>query len=131
MNDFIKKFFYLLLALPLGVFYFVVIITSLSLALGLFVIALGIPIFTGVFGFATFFSKYERALANNFLNANMSSVCGIETPSGIWAAFKTRFFDGRSWMRIFYLVAKLPLGIATFTIEVTFFAVSIFCWPPH
>jgi len=39
---------YLLLAFPLGIFYFVFLVTGLSLGFGLFITLLGIPILVGV-----------------------------------------------------------------------------------
>ena len=126
MERFIKQFFYLILALPLGIFYFVAIVTGLSLGTGLFITWLGIPILIATFGFCTVFSKYERTLANNFLDANIAPLTQMEIPHGMWANFKTRFLDERTWMRIFYLVAKFPLGVFTFSIEIALAASSLF-----
>ena len=126
MEKFFKQFFYLLFALPMGIFYFVIIITGLSLGAGLFVIWLGIPILIATFGFSTFFSNYERALANNFLGANIALPRPVKNPRGIWPNFKVRFADGRTWTRMFYLVTKLPFGIFTFTIEFSLSVTSLF-----
>jgi hypothetical protein len=126
MNSFSKEFFYLLLALPLGIFYFVVIITGLSLGAGLMITWLGIPILIATFAFSNIFTNYERALANNFLDAKISPFIKTERPHGIWVNFKAHFMDGRTWTQAFYLIAKLPLGIITFTIEVTLFMTSLF-----
>ncbi len=126
MDKFTKQFFYLLFGLPLGIFYFVTIVTGFLLGIGLFVTWVGMPIMLGVFGFSGLFSKYERSLANNFLDANIPPLSKIEAPHGVWPGFKARFLDQRTWMRAFYLVMKLPWGIFTFTVEVTFFFVSLF-----
>ena len=126
MNKFSRQFFYILLALPLGIFYFVAIVIGLCLSLALFVVWLGIPVFIGVSGFAAVFAKYERALANNFLGANIAPLSDAKTAQGIWATFKARFSDDRTWLRSFYLLGKLPVGILFFTLEISVLAASLF-----
>lgn len=87
---------------------------------------MGIPILTGVFVFATILCNADRAMANGLLGVTIPVPSRIETSRGFWAPFAKRFTDRRTWMRVSYLVVKLPLGIVTFTVEITFFATSVF-----
>lgn len=54
---------YLLVSFPLGIAYFVVLVTGLALGLGLSITLLGIPVLLGVVGFVWVASKLEREMA--------------------------------------------------------------------
>ena len=54
--------FYLLLSFPLGLFYFVFLVTGISLGVGLTIIWVGIPILLLVLGGSWLLCKLERAL---------------------------------------------------------------------
>jgi hypothetical protein len=85
-------------------------VVGLSLGAGLFVIGVGIPILTGVFAFATTLCNADRAVANGLLGAAIRVPSRIETRRGFWTPFAKRFTDRRTWMRVAYLVVKLPLA---------------------
>ena len=55
--------FYILLSFPLGIFYFIFLVTCVSLGVGLAVIWVGIPILLLVLGGSWLLCKFERALA--------------------------------------------------------------------
>ncbi len=59
---------YLLLAFPLGIFYFVFIVTGLSLGLGLFITLLGIPVLIGVLVAVYGMGEFERMTTNSLLD---------------------------------------------------------------
>ena len=57
-----------LLGLPLGTFYFVVLVTGVSVGIGMLVVALlGIPILMGLWYLVRGFMRFERTLAINLL----------------------------------------------------------------
>ena len=62
---------YLLLAFPLGTFYFVFLITGLSLGFGLIITLLGIPILLLVLGGSVVLCRFERSIANNLLKQDI------------------------------------------------------------
>ena len=128
--------FYLLLSFPLGVFYFVFLVTGVSLGLGLAIIWVGIPILLLVLGGSWLLCKFERALAIFLLKESIPPVARerrIETDDDIpqqlsaverlfivgWRRFKAHLSDRLTWTGILYLLLKFPMGIASFVVAVT------------
>tara|TARA_Y100000310_G_scaffold300737_1_gene336652 strand:- start:124 stop:795 length:672 start_codon:yes stop_codon:yes gene_type:complete len=130
---------YLLLGLPLGIAYFVVLVTGISLGFGLAVIWVGLPILLLVFLISWALCQFERVLTNTMLKedippmarsgqpvAGASSLSGEEAFFvGVWRRLKAHLSDRLTWTGMVYLLLKLPVGIATFTIAVTLVSVSI------
>ena len=66
-----KNIAYLLLSFPLGVFYFVVLITGLSVGIGTVVVWLGIPILFATIAAIWGMAAMERSLAVRLLHIDM------------------------------------------------------------
>lgn len=62
---------YVLLAFPLGMLYFTVLIAGFSMGLALLVLLVGIPILAGVMWLSGIGAAFERMLANVLLETNM------------------------------------------------------------
>ncbi len=75
--------FYLLLSFPLGIIYFVFIVTGLSLGLGLAITLLGIPILFLTLLLWRVFAKFEIILAESMLNIKIHSV-PLKSAKGFW-----------------------------------------------
>jgi uncharacterized membrane protein len=111
--------FYMLLALPTGIFYFVWAVTGVSLSLGLMVLVIGFP-------FAVLFLSTVRALS--LVEGRLIEVMlGERMPRRPLYAdqgkpFLTRvkemFTDPRTWSTLLYLMLRLPLGIVYFVMAV-------------
>ena len=65
---------YLLLAFPLGTFYFVFLVTGLSLGFGLIITLVGIPILLLVLSGSWVLCRFERQVAITLLNEANSSI---------------------------------------------------------
>jgi hypothetical protein len=65
---------YLLVAFPLGTFYFVFLITGLSLGFGLFITLFGIPILLLVLGGSSVLCGFERAVAITLLKEDIPAM---------------------------------------------------------
>ncbi len=117
---------YMLLGLPLGIAYFTFLVTGVSLGTGLMPLALvGIPILMLVAIGTRAMMRFERELAVGLLGADMDEVPLMPPATGNWIAkLKALFSDRTTWSGIVYLLARFPLGIATFTVAVTTLAVS-------
>ena len=112
------------LAFPLGRFYFIFFVTGLSVGLGLVIIWVGIPILLVVAGAWWLFGAFERAQAKYLLGANVPPAPRAwETVGGVWGKLKAHFGSGATWKDLLYLLAKLPLGVASFTLLVTLAAI--------
>ena len=116
---------YLLLAFPLGTFYFVFLVTGLSLGFGLSVTLLGIPLLGLVLGGSWALCKFERNVAGTLLRVDIPAGARQPESNGLWARVKVLLKDRVTWTGMFYLLLKFPLGVATFTIVVTLIAVTL------
>ena len=116
-----------MLAFPLGLFYFIFLVTGLSVGLGLVIIWVGIPILLVVAGAWWLFGAFERAQAKYLLGADVPPAPRAwEAVNGVWGKLKAHFGSAATWKDLFYLLAKLPLGVVSFTLLVTLG--SILAW---
>jgi signal transduction histidine kinase len=117
---------HLLLNLPLGIIYFVVLITGVALGAGLFVTLLGIPVLIGTGWMVRTFGNIERARLNAFLGTTLRDPYRDAAPDAGWMA---RLFaigkDPATWRDFLYLMLRLPMGIFTFTVTVATWAVGL------
>jgi hypothetical protein len=109
---------YLLLAFPLGIFYFVFLVVGLSLGFGLIITLLGIPLLVGVMAGAYGLGEFERAITNYLLGIDTPASHRLSVPEGWWAKVKTLITSSETWKRILYLFLEFPLGIVGFTLAV-------------
>ncbi|MFC1994996.1 sensor domain-containing protein [Chloroflexota bacterium] len=116
---------YLLLAFPLGIFYFVFLVTGLSLGFGLIITLLGIPILLLVLKGSWALCRFERQVAITLLNEDIPLSVSRPESAGLWARVKSLLKDSATWTGVLYLFLKFPLGIATFTITVTLIALTV------
>jgi Putative sensor len=114
-----------LLGLPLGAAYFSWLVTGLALGLGLAVTLIGIPILTVVLASVRPLLAGERALANHLLDADVPAAPLAPSGDGWWGRAKAYWTDSASWRGMAYLFARFPIGIATFTVAVTAYAVAL------
>jgi len=110
--------FYLLLSFLLGIFYFVFLVTGLSLGLGLIITWLGIPILLGTLLLWRVLAGFERQLVTSILGIDISFV-PIRESKGIWEKIKAYLNDPFTWKSLVYLFIKFPLGIISFVVLVT------------
>ncbi len=117
---------YLLLMLPLGIIYFTLVITGISLSLSLLIILIGVLI-----GFV--FILLVRGISGVHL-VFASTLLGFELPpkqkeSPTQLSFtdnlKKVFTDPKTYTSLVYMFIELPLGIIYFTFVVTFVSLSV------
>jgi hypothetical protein len=114
-----------LLGLPLGVVYFTWFVTGLALGLGLAVMLIGIPILTAVLASVRPLLAGERVLANSLLDAEVPSAALAPPAESWWERFKAYWTDSATWRGMAYLLARFPVGLATFTVAVTAYGVAL------
>lgn len=116
---------YLLAAFPLGLIYFIFIITGISLGLGLLITWFGILILLGVMYIWVGFAYFERKLSSSLLNIKIPYAYKREVKSkSFWEKLKKRVGDSNTWKDLAYLMIKFPLGIFSFVILVTFISIT-------
>ena len=132
---------YLFLSFPLGIAYFVFLVTGISVGFGLLVIWAGVPILALVLAGSWVLSQLERVLAVRLLkedippmarknasgqgeNRDSSLSTGERLFIGAWRRLKVHLANRLTWTGMFYLFLKFPAGIASFTIAVTLISVT-------
>ena len=130
--------FYLLLSFPLGIAYFVVLVTGISVGAGLIIIWVGVPILALVLAGSWAMCEFERIFAVSLLKEDIprptrghSTVTGEQDLSplerlfiGTWRRFKSHLTNRLTWTGILYLFLKFPLGIASFVMVVVLVAAT-------
>ncbi len=116
---------YLLLAFPLGIAYFVFLVTGLSVGFGLIITLVGIPILLLVLGGSSILCRFERWITREMLHEQISQHSKEPVIGGWWPQLKAHLGNRVTWTGMFYLLLKFPTGIATFTIAVTLISLTI------
>jgi signal transduction histidine kinase len=117
---------YLILGLPLGVFYFVFLVTSLSLGVGLLIIWVGaLILFVAVLAWRGL-GAVERGLADALLGETIDPPVA-PTIAGTSYAKKARAIlsDSYTWRSFAWLLLRFPLGIAGFVVTVVSIAITV------
>ena len=112
-------FAYLVLSLPIGIVTFTVAVTGISLAGGLLITLIGIPVLLLTLLACRGLAAVERTRAALVLG---EPVPGAEKPwkrDGAWETTKAVITDPGAWRDLVWSVVLMPIGIATFTITVT------------
>jgi hypothetical protein len=116
-----------LLGLPLGTAYFIWLVTGLGTGLGLAITIVGIPLLTLVLAATRPLLMLERGLANALIGTSLPPVAVAPQGEGVFGRFKAYWTDGTTWRGIGYLLARFPVGVATFTVAVTAYSVALWC----
>ena len=116
---------YLLLSFPLGIFYFVILVTGISLGFGLLITVIGIFILMGVLFLVNGFARFEVLLANRLLGFQIRLRPSENPATGFWNKLKEKLRSPFTWKGLFYLFLKFPLGIIAFSLTVSLLAVSL------
>lgn len=120
---------YLLLAFPLGLFYFITLVVGFSLGFSLVILLVGILILLIMLAVWIGFAAFERQLAIWLLREDIPPM----TPRRLrehpgesalsWDGFTAYLGNPVTWTSLVYLFAKFPLGILSFVAVVL--AVSV------
>jgi hypothetical protein len=117
---------YLLLSFPLGIFYFVFLVTGLSVGVSLIIIWVGLPILLVVMVAWWAMARFERRLTISLLRQPMPPLKSrADAPAGLWSRLKAHLANPLTWKSLAYLFVKFPLGILSFVLVVTLLALSV------
>ncbi|UCD40880.1 MAG: sensor domain-containing protein [Chloroflexota bacterium] len=117
---------YLLASFPLGIFYFVFLVSGLSTGLSLAIIWIGIPILFLVGVIWWQLARFERSLAITILKEDVPTMIDpTKDDAIIWIRLREYFVNPVTWKSLLYLFLKFPLGMATFVIVVTFVSLTL------
>jgi hypothetical protein len=120
------NFLYLVATFPLGILYFVFLISGLSIGLSLVIVWIGIPILILVAASWWVLGKFEYSLTNHVLKEKLHPIyLPSQENSNLWTRFKIYFENPFTWKSLIYLMMKFPLGLATFTIMIVLVSLTV------
>jgi hypothetical protein len=112
-----KNIAYLLLAFPLGLFYFVFLVVGLSVGIALVIIWVGLPILAVTVLAWWAFATFERWQAGLLLGLPMTTgTAPLTGDESWWQRVKRHLGDARTWKDLAFLFLKFPLGIVSFVL---------------
>ena len=137
-TEFDKKFFdaiikkqtylnlvYLLISFPLGIIYFIFIITGFLLGIVLFIIWLGVPVFLFMFDAVWEISILDKKLTAKLLNIKIPAISRYRSAEeNQIKRFIACIKNFRTWKVILYLLLKLPFGIVSLILPVLLFILT-------
>jgi signal transduction histidine kinase len=110
-----RRLVYLLLGLPLGVAWFVALVTVWSLCLGLMITPFVIPLLIGLTAMTRGFAAVEAEVARSLLRVDAHAPAATPARGGFWARFRG-MFDGGFWRAQAFLLirwfAGFPIAVA-------------------
>jgi len=121
---------YLGAAFPLGVFYFVFLVSGISLGISLgistLIIWVGIPILLIMGSGWWLLARFEHALAVHLLHEDIPPMVRTATRNkDTWTNLKAHLTNQVTWKSLFYLFLKFPLGLATFVLLITLVSLTL------
>ena len=103
--------------LPLGIAWFTVAVTGLSLGVGLLVTLAGLPVLALTVTLGRVMATVERRRAA-LLGLRLRPPAPVPPATGLWRRIKARLGDGAGWRGLAYGAVLLPWGVITFTVVV-------------
>jgi len=120
-----KETTHLLLNMPFGIATFTIIVTGFALGFGMLITLVGIPILIAMLYVSRAMGTVERVRAGLLLDLDVPRPYRPDPPRDKWwRPFVSRATDPGTWTEIVYHLLLLPVGVITFTIVVTFWAVG-------
>lgn len=120
------SFVFLMLSFPLGLLYFLVVVIGLSVGLGTIVIWIGLPILFITLLCIRGMAEIERRMVSSLLRMPMNYQWHgqLQPGRGFLRRFGSVLRDPYTWTSTIYMLLKLPLGIISFTLTLTFSVLS-------
>jgi hypothetical protein len=117
---------YLALAFPLGLFYFIFLVTGLALGFGLYIVVVGLPLLVAVFLCWRLFIRFERLQSRWLLSQSTGGDTALpwSQTKKLWPWLRSRLASPVSWKGFVFLLLKFPLGLASFVVVITLGALS-------
>lgn len=114
--------FYVWLGFPLGLAYFIFLVTGSALSLGLSLLWIGLLLAVAFVAIIWALSQFERLLSKWLLGEPLATA---KSPSPkVWQWVRGVFKDSSTWKGAAFLLLKFPVGIACWVASVTAFALS-------
>ncbi len=117
---------YLLAGLPLGVFYFVFLVTAIAVGLSTSIIWIGVPILFGALVGWRWIGRFERNLSDALLGTSIEPPPpAVTSGMTLWGKIRALLVDAYTWRSFGWLLLRFPLGVAGFVLVVVAVSVSV------
>ena len=114
---------YNLISFPLGIFYFVFLLTGIVLGLSLLIIWIGILFLLLMMLVWWYLSVFERELAIVFCRVKIAPMKREEDiGKSLWGKFVLHLKQPVTWKGLLFLFLKFPIGIMQFVLTITLIA---------
>jgi signal transduction histidine kinase len=121
-----RNILYLLAAFPLGLLYFVVLVTGFSVGLGTAVLGVGALLLILLVGFVWAMAAVERQLAHYLLGTEITPPSGPDARDlSLWKMFVARLRHQVTWKALAYLLIEFPFGVVSFSLAITLLSISL------
>jgi hypothetical protein len=138
LNDYLERFFrvmvsgraylnavYLLLALPLGTFYFVYLVTGLLVSIPLMFILVGFFLLIFVLVSWWVLAAFERQLTMLLLGVKIGPMSlPVSGKQDVWTRIKNFLINSVTWKGLAYLLLKFPIGLISFIVATVLIALT-------
>ncbi|MFH1802800.1 MAG: sensor domain-containing protein [archaeon] len=117
---------YLLIAFPLGIFYFTFVVAGTSLSIGLIITLFGIPLLSLMTFLWYWIGIFERKLTSALLDVTITPARSAAFKETTFLRKLTKHFtEPITWRSFACLLIKFPMGVLSFVLLVTLLAVSL------
>ena len=116
---------HLLLDLPLGIAWFTIVVTLLSVGGGLAVTIVGIPLLAASVLAGRWIGSFERGRTRALLDDTPTAPAPFRRRPTWMQTMFAALGDGTGWKGLLYGLVMLPWGIITFTVAVTIWSIAI------
>lgn len=117
---------FLLLAFPLGLLYFLVMVIGFALGIGTLILWIGLPILFVTVVLIRGMAVVERHMVSSLLRVPIAPRTRQhnDAPRTFWRRFGSMIRDPYTWTSAIYMLLKLPVGIISFTLALALPIVS-------
>lgn len=106
---------YLLLAFPIGLTAFLLLVVGASVGVALTIVWIGIPILLALLATSRAFAAFDRGLANRLLGTAIPAPAAQRDHGGsLWTRVKALIGSATTWRSILWMALRFPLGVAAF-----------------
>jgi len=121
-----RNLLYLVVAFPLGLFYYTVLVLGFTLGLGLSILLVGLGILLATVVGLRYIAAFERGLANRLLGTTIDDPDDLEPEGeGIVATVKAYLRASSTWQGLGFVLVKFWLGILAFVLLVSVLGTGI------
>lgn len=124
-RDTYKNLIYLLARFPLGIAYFTIFVTGLSLGVGLIPVIVGIPILAGVLALAGYVGVIEAELLSRLYGRNVSYDTLDPSELPITEYLKAVATSPRNYLLVLFAFASFFIGLNMFVAIVVVFTLAL------